>query len=314
MKRLTWILVALFTGIVTCNAGMSKSRVRKESRFLTDKMAYELRLTTAQYDDVYEINYDFIYNVRNLMDEVIRGYSWALDEYYDYLDIRNDDLRWVLSARQYHEMMDLDYFYRPIYVENNRWTFRIYLRYTNFNHFYFPKPHHYKSYVGGHFRHHWGGQSYYANRHKEIHHHPAPAPIRKNEVTYRTSRKSDFGTITIRPNSDKREQKPATSRRSTTRHDDVYTIPSSDKKSTRREATDSRRTSTTTSKSNSADKAVRDSGSKNNTTRRTTSTSTTRSTDSTIRSSSNSSGSSRSTTTSTGSSRTSSSSSSRRSR
>ena len=37
-------------------AAMSNSRVRKETRFLTDKMAYELNLNTQQYNDVYEIN------------------------------------------------------------------------------------------------------------------------------------------------------------------------------------------------------------------------------------------------------------------
>ena len=48
-------------------------------------------------DDAYEINYDFIYSVRNIMDYVARGYEWAMDDYYEALDIRNDDLRWVLS-------------------------------------------------------------------------------------------------------------------------------------------------------------------------------------------------------------------------
>ena len=59
-------------------------------------MAYELNLTTQQYNDAYEINYDFIYSVRNIMDYVARGYEWAMDDYYEALDIRNDDLRWVL--------------------------------------------------------------------------------------------------------------------------------------------------------------------------------------------------------------------------
>ena len=45
-------------------AAMSNSRIRKETRFLTDKMAYELNLSTGQYNDVYEINYDFIYSIR----------------------------------------------------------------------------------------------------------------------------------------------------------------------------------------------------------------------------------------------------------
>lgn len=99
MKRIILILFAI--GITAMSsvsmAAMSNSRVRKETRFLTDKMAYELNLNTAQYNDVYEINFDFIYSIRYLMDDVIRGYEWALDDYYNYLDVRNDDLRWVLE-------------------------------------------------------------------------------------------------------------------------------------------------------------------------------------------------------------------------
>ena len=89
------------TASTTVMAGMSTSKVRKETRFLTDKMAYELDLNNPQYNDVYEINYDFIYSLRNIMDYVVRGDEWALDDYYEALDIRNDDLRWVLSDVQY---------------------------------------------------------------------------------------------------------------------------------------------------------------------------------------------------------------------
>lgn len=252
MKRAILISVALLVGIMTCSAGMSKSRIRKEARFLTDKMAYELNLTTLQYNDVYEINYDFIYDVNEYMDEVIRGYEWALDNYYYYLDLRNDDLRWVLSARQYDAMMDIDYFYRPIYVRDNKWSFRIHLRYTNFNFFYFDKPYHYKTYIGGHARPSWHAPSYYKGRHHGIHHKPAPIPIRKNEVTYRSSRKDDFGSINIRPNSDKRpEDKKDNVRRSLSsssrvsssskNSDDMYVTP------VRKESSSSRsRTNATT--------------------------------------------------------------------
>ena len=100
MKRILFILFAAIMSTTVCHAAMSNSRVRKETRFLTDKMAYELNLNTAQYNDVYEINYDFISGVRYLMDDVLRGEEWALNRYYDYLDVRNDDLRWVLSSRQ----------------------------------------------------------------------------------------------------------------------------------------------------------------------------------------------------------------------
>ena len=103
MKRILFILLATLSTAV-CSAGtdaMSNSKVRKETRFLTDKMAYELNLNTEQYNDVYEINYDFISGIRYLMDDVLYGNEWALNRYYDYLDVRNDDLRWVLSSRQY---------------------------------------------------------------------------------------------------------------------------------------------------------------------------------------------------------------------
>ena len=58
MKRILFILLATLSTAV-CSAGtnaMSNSKVRKETRFLTDKMAYELNLNTEQYNDVYEIN------------------------------------------------------------------------------------------------------------------------------------------------------------------------------------------------------------------------------------------------------------------
>lgn len=100
MKRILFILLATLSTAV-CSAGtnaMSNSKVRKETRFLTDKMAYELNLSTEQYNDVYEINYDFISGVRYVMDDVLYGNEWALNRYYDYLDVRNDDLRGCLVA------------------------------------------------------------------------------------------------------------------------------------------------------------------------------------------------------------------------
>lgn len=135
MKRILFILLVV-TASTTVMAGMSTSKVRKETRFLTDKMAYELDLNNPQYNDVYEINYDFIYSLRNIMDYVVRGDEWALDDYYEALDIRNDDLRWVLSDVQYRRFLGAEYFYRPIYVTGGRWNFRIYINYPNRSLFY----------------------------------------------------------------------------------------------------------------------------------------------------------------------------------
>ncbi len=145
MKRIIFIFLAAMMSTAVCSAAMSNSKVRKETRFLTDKMAYELNLSTEQYNDVYEINYDFISGIRYLMDDVLRGEEWALNRYYDYLDVRNDDLRWVLNNRQYGRFMQAAYFYRPVYVSGGRWSFRVYITYTNHNHFYFPRPYHYRT-------------------------------------------------------------------------------------------------------------------------------------------------------------------------
>ena len=54
MKRILFILLVV-TASTTVMAGMSTSKVRKETRFLTDKMAYELDLSNPQYNDVYEM-------------------------------------------------------------------------------------------------------------------------------------------------------------------------------------------------------------------------------------------------------------------
>ena len=165
MKKLTslWLMVLMLAVSIPSMGAMSISKMRENARFLTDRMAYELRLSQMQYDDVYEVNYDFINGVRYIMDDVVRGYGYAVDRYYDYLDYRNEDLRWILSASQYRQFLSVEYFYRPIYTTRNNWLFRIYDIYHDVKHFYFGKPHHYKIYNGGHSRHHYHAGYYKSN-------------------------------------------------------------------------------------------------------------------------------------------------------
>lgn len=241
MKRIILILFAI--GITAMSsvsmAAMSNSRVRKETRFLTDKMAYELNLNTAQYNDVYEINFDFIYSIRYLMDDVIRGYEWALDDYYNYLDVRNDDLRWVLSDAQYRRFLQADYFYRPIYASGGGWNFRVYITYTNRNYFYFPKPYHYRSYSGGHYRTHFHNVSYYRGRYNHSYYRGDYSV--RNDRVYHTNRRSDFGSVNIRPNTSTR---PSSRPGTTTTRPSVSTRPSTG--TTRPSTGASTRPSTTT--------------------------------------------------------------------
>ena len=172
MKKLTnlWMMILMLCVSIPASA-MSKNKVRENARFLTDRMAYELNLSSMQYDDVYEVNFDFIDNVRHIMDDVVRGHDYAVDRYYEFLDYRNDDLRWILSVSQYRKFMGVDYFYRPIYTTASDWLFRIYKVYRDVTHFYFDKPHHYKSYKGGHYRTHYGNISFYKNNRKDHYKH-----------------------------------------------------------------------------------------------------------------------------------------------
>lgn len=237
MRRVVFTLVSILMSTAICSAAMSKSRMRQETRFLTDKMAYELNLTTAQYNDVYEINYDFLDAVRYLLDDVADGYEWALNEYYDYLDMRNDDLRWVLSSYQYGQFLRAAYFYRPVYVTGGRWAFRIYSAYTNPRHFFFPKPYHYRTYAGAHSRIHYR-MGFYNGRH-DMPHYNGTFRIH-GEKGYRNARRSDFGNVPVRPNSNhpqggnKQMKQPDNKQRITTgrtsprrerSNDNMYTVP-----------------------------------------------------------------------------------------
>ena len=172
MKKLTslWLMILMLAVSIPSMGAMSMSKVRQNARFLTDKMAYELNLSQMQYDDVYEVNYDFINSVRYIMDDVVRGSDYALDCYYDYLDYRNEDLRWILSASQYRRFLNVEYFYRPIYTTQNSWLFRVYNVYRDVKLFYFGKPHHYKTYNGGHSRHHHHAGFYKSNHQNRYQH------------------------------------------------------------------------------------------------------------------------------------------------
>ena len=58
MKKLM-ILAVMMVMTISANA-MSYNAAKNEALFLSDKMAYELNLTAAQYEAVYEINLDYL--------------------------------------------------------------------------------------------------------------------------------------------------------------------------------------------------------------------------------------------------------------
>lgn len=191
MKRMLLTLLGAIVLVASAQARLSSSQVRTETRFLTDKMAYELNLSTLQYGDVYEINYDFINGIRYLVDDIQRGDPRAMDRYYELLDIRNDDLRWVLNNRQYTSFMGATHFFRPLYVSGGRCHFRIYITYTNRRHFYYPLPRPCLAYRGGHARPAFGRPSHYRGRYNHPHYRDTPRLY--GPAPSRTVRRSDFG-------------------------------------------------------------------------------------------------------------------------
>ena len=173
MRTRTFFLCLLAFCLTTVSSYASGwGDFRLNARFLTDRMAFELHLSTDQYNDLYEINYDFLSNVNPYLSGIAIADSRALDAYYRYLDERNDDLRWVLSNAEYIRFMGIEYFFRPIYAVNSVCYLRIYQVYPNRNYFYFGPPRHYLTYRGGHCRAHFGGASFYRRNYPLRYHHP----------------------------------------------------------------------------------------------------------------------------------------------
>ena len=154
MKKMM-ILAVMMVMTISANA-MSYNAAKNEALFLSDKMAYELNLTAAQYEAVYEINLDYLMSLNGHGD--VFGIWW---------DRRNADLRFVLNSWQYDKYVALSHFYRPVAWKAGSWTFAVYTHY-NRGHFYNAHPTVFVTYKGGHNRVHG---SHYAHMHK-----PAPAP------------------------------------------------------------------------------------------------------------------------------------------
>ena len=168
--RLAITIVALAAISAHSFAAMSLADIRREARFLTDRMGHELGLSNRQYEDVYEINFDFFYQVNEVIDDVAYGYDDAIDYYYYLLDVRNEDLVYVLRSRQYRRFVKRDYFYRPLYMDGNRWGMRIYSRYTDRNYYYYGTPACYHTYSGAHYRIHFAHSYYAAMYHHALYH------------------------------------------------------------------------------------------------------------------------------------------------
>lgn len=115
---------------------MTYAEAQENAWFLTDKMAYELNLTTEQYDRVFEINLDYFMSIRTASD--CGGKYW---------NFRDADLRCVLFDWQYTLFTTLDYFFHPIRWIRSAWYFPIFDHYRS-GYFFFDKPAIFTKYVG----------------------------------------------------------------------------------------------------------------------------------------------------------------------
>ena len=157
---------------------MSYNAAKHEALFLSDKMAYELNLTAAQYEAVYEINLDYLMSLNGHGD--VFGIWW---------DRRNSDLSYVLNSWQYDKYVALSHFYRPVAWKAGGWKFAVYSHYDR-GHFYNAHPKVFVSYKGGHNKVHG---SHYAHMAKSApkapmaKHSPAPAAKPHNNATWRNT-------------------------------------------------------------------------------------------------------------------------------
>lgn len=172
IKKFALLLcLALCACCLPANAS-SLGDIRVNARFLTDRMAFELNLNQSQYNDLFEINFDFLNGVDPYLTGMACADAAALDAYYRYLDERNDDLRWILSSSAYTRFLAIEYFFRPIYAMNNVCYLRVYKVYPNRSFFYFGRPVHYLTYHGAHSRRFYRNTGYYCAHYTGRYHHP----------------------------------------------------------------------------------------------------------------------------------------------
>lgn len=150
--RTTLAAVILFIGAMTVNAqSMSIAAMRSNARFLTDRMAYTLGISDPYLiDEIYRINYDYIWGVNEYLDDVAQGYYY--DEYMAVVAARDEALRALLGYNIWNRLVGYSYFYRPIVFVNRGWHFSIY-DYDRYgvHRFYFGVPRPLVHYTGGHF-------------------------------------------------------------------------------------------------------------------------------------------------------------------
>lgn len=151
MKAVKTFIVSMMLLVSTSAIAqpMSYDAMRNNARFLTDRMAYTLGISSlAIIDDLYRINFDYIYGINDYLDDIALGYRY--DDYLAICAERDYALHMLLGNAIWSRLMGYDYFYRPVFFHNHRWHFGIY-DYFDRGHWYYSAPRYYHEYRGGHF-------------------------------------------------------------------------------------------------------------------------------------------------------------------
>lgn len=117
MKRTLLAIVATVLMTTTINA-QRLTDITAEARFITDKMAVELGLTSVQRDNIMDLNFAYLDGIYSYRD--IESHGWKS---------RNRQIRALLSAAQWKKFKDSPYFYRPISWRDNAYVHNIYGKY-----------------------------------------------------------------------------------------------------------------------------------------------------------------------------------------
>lgn len=157
MKRRLYTLV-LSVSLALGLSAMPYNVAREQALYLTDKMAYELRLNSWQYEQVYQTNLDYFLSIDNE--------PQAYGAYWTY---RNDDLYYILQDAQYRLYSTIDYFLRPIKWLNGGWHFTVCNHYRP-GHYYYKRPVAYVSYCGKSWAHRKPGHRPNYHAHHDGHH------------------------------------------------------------------------------------------------------------------------------------------------
>ncbi|MBP3774475.1 MAG: hypothetical protein ILA34_03900 [Bacteroidaceae bacterium] len=164
MKKKNFLFAAMIL-ISTQVFALSKQRAQEEADFLTDKMAYELNLLDSQWDDVYEINYDFFRRLGSLS--------------YDYSALARDrdrKMSYVLTGAQWEKYRLAGYFAKPVRPGYNSWIFVIYDHYKR-GKYYRDSRYVVDRYRGGHRK----DMNYYHERYSSRPRPTMPAPAPRND-------------------------------------------------------------------------------------------------------------------------------------